>query len=151
MKLNFMPVLSRGFTSAKFAVTAALAATTIAMVPLAVKAQTPVSVSSVFPLLSGIQLTAQQQIDLADLGASTVAQFDKIISPDQKAQFRKALADNKEFGEALAAMKITDDQQKQMQGVFSSAQQKLISTLTPAQRQKVLDNMRAMMQLPANP
>jgi hypothetical protein len=38
-----------------------------------------------------------------------------------------------------------------MQGVFNSAQQQLISTLTPAQRQKVLDNMRMMMQLPATP
>lgn len=149
MKLNFMPVLSRGFTVAKFGATAALAATTIAMTPVAAKAE--VSLTGLFPMLSGIELTAQQKIQLADLGSSAFAQFDKIITADQKAQFRKALADNKDLGQALAEMKITTDQQNQMQGVFSSAQKQLISTLTPAQRQKVLDNMRTMLQLPATP
>lgn len=149
MKLNFMPVLSRGFTVAKFGATAALAAATIAMTPVAAKAE--VSLTSLFPMLSGIELTAQQQIAIADLGSSAVAQLDKIITADQQTQFRKALADNKPFSQALSAMKITTDQQNQMQGVFSSAQKQLISTLTPAQRQKVLDNMRVMLQLPTTP
>lgn len=149
MKLNFMPVITRGFSVAKFGATAALAAATITMTPLAAKAD--VSLSSLFPMLSGIELTAQQKIQLADLGSSAVAQLDKIITADQQTQFRKALADNKGFGEALAAMNITADQQNQMQGVFSSAQKQLISSLTPAQRMKVLENMRMMMQLPATP
>lgn len=149
MKLNFMPVLSRGFTVAKFGATAALAAATIAMTPVVAKAQ--VSLTSLFPMLSGIELTAQQKITIADLGSSAVDQLNKIITADQQAEFRKALADNKPFSEALAAMKITPDQQNQMQGVFSSAQKQLIGTLTPAQRQKVLDNMRTMLQIPATP
>lgn len=154
MKLKFMSVLSRAFSLTRSGATvvkqgaiALFAATAISLTPVVVKAQTPLT--GLFPFLSGVELTAQQKIQLADLGSQALAQVEKIVSPQQREQFRTALAQGKGFGEALGAMNITSAQQTQLQGVFSSAQTQLISTLTTAQRQKILENMRSLLQLPA--
>jgi Spy/CpxP family protein refolding chaperone len=153
VKIKFMPVLARAFslaqsgaTAAKRGAIAAIAATAITMTPVMVKAQ-GVPFAEIFPLLSGIELTAQQKIQLADLGSQALTQMEQIVTQEQRNQFRTALADGKGFGAALAAMNITSQQQTQLQGVFRSAQTQLISTLTPTQRQQILQNMRTLLQL----
>jgi Spy/CpxP family protein refolding chaperone len=92
-------------------------------------------------------MTTQQKIQLAELSSQTLNQAEKIVTSQQRDQFRKALADGKGFGEALAAMDITSDQQTQLKTLFSSTQTQLISLLTPAQRQQILENMRSILQL----
>src|ERR687886_111909 len=134
MKLKFMSVLARAFAFAKPGATAvkqgaiaAIAAATLTMMPAVVKAQTA-PLTEIFPILSGVELTTQQKIQLAELGSQTQAQFEKIVTPQQRDQFRASLAQGKGFIEALAAMNITPDQQTQLQGVFRSAQTQLVST-----------------------
>lgn len=157
MILKFMPTLARvfalaqpGVTAAKQGAIAAIAATTIVMTPVVVKAQVPF-LSELFPVLSGVDLTTQQKIQLADLASNTQTQIEKIVSPDQRNQFQTALKQGKGFDEALAAMNITPDQQRQIQGVLTSTRTQLISTFTPVQRQKILDNVRSLLQVPATP
>jgi hypothetical protein len=58
------------------------------------------------------------------------------------------LAEGKGFVEALAATNISPEQQTQLQGVFRSTQTQLVSTFTPIQRQKILENVRSILQLP---
>ena len=154
MKLKLMPTLTRvltfaqsGGTALKHGSIAAIAATAITMTPVMVKAQT-IPFAELFPILSGVELTVQQKLQLAELGTQTLDAAEKIVTVDQREQFRKSLAEGKGFGEALAAMKITSEQQTQLQGLFRSAQTQLVSNLTPAQRQKILENMRSILQLP---
>lgn len=133
-------------TVAKQGAIAALAATAIIMTPVTVKAQS-VPFGDLFPILSGIEMTTQQKIQLAELGSQTLNDAEKIVTSQQRDQFRKALADGKGLGEALAAMNITADQQTQLKTLFRSAQTQLISLLTPAQRQQILENMRSILQV----
>ncbi len=135
-----------GTTAAKQGAIAALAATAIIIAPITVKAQN-VPFADLFPILSGVEMTTQQKIQLAELSSQTLNQAEKIVTSQQRDQFRKALADGKGFGEALAAMDITSDQQTQLKTLFSSTQTQLISLLTPAQRQQILENMRSILQL----
>ena len=157
MILKFMPVLARvfalaqpGATAAKQGAIAAIAATTIAMTPVVAKAQIPL-LTELFPVLSGVELTTQQKIQLAELASNTQTQIEKIVTADQRNQFRTALGQGKGFGEAMEAMNVTPDQQRQIQGVFVSTRTQLISTFTPPQRQKILDNVRSLLQLPPTP
>jgi hypothetical protein len=145
MKIKFMSVLAGTF--AKSSAIAAIAAATIAVTPVVVKAQT-VPITELFPILSGVELTVQQKIQLVELGSQTQTEFEKIVTPEQRSQFQKALAEGKGFVEALGAMNISSEQQTQLQEVFRSTQTQLVSTFTPTQRQKILENVRSILQLP---
>ncbi len=153
MTLKLKPVLVKAFTlvqsrasTLKHGALAAIAATAISLTPTAAKAQLPL-VTEIFPFLSGIELTSQQKIQLADLGSQALSQFEQIVTADQRTQFRTALGQGKSLAEALTVMNITPQQQTQLQGAFRTATQQLISTLTPAQRQKILQNMQTLLQV----
>ncbi len=154
MKLKFTPILGRAIalvqpsaTAVKRGAIAAITAATLSMTPIAVKAQTA-PLTELFPILSGIQLTTQQKIQLVELGSQTQTQIENIVTPEQRNRFRAALAQNKGFVEALGAMNITPQQQTQLQGVFRSTQTQLVSVFTPTQRQRILENVRSLLQLP---
>jgi hypothetical protein len=57
------------------------------------------------------------------------------------------LGQGKGFPEAIAAMNITPDQQTRLQGVLVALRPQIVSTFTQTQRQKILDNMRSLLQL----
>lgn len=147
MKLKLKSVVAGVLAVAQSSAVAAIAATTITLTPVAAKAQTVNPLTEIFPVLSGVDLTTQQKIQLADLASSFQTEMGKIVTSDQQNQFRTVLGQGKGFGEALAAMNITPDQQKQLQGVFVSIRTQLVSTFTPVQRQKILENVRSLLQL----
>lgn len=146
MKLNVKPVIAKVLGFAQSSAIAAITAATITMTPIAVKAQTP-SLTDFLPILSGIELTTQQKIQLAELATQTQTQFEKIVTQDQRTQFQTTLGQGGGFGAAIAAMKITPDQQTQLKDLFRSAQTQFVSNLTPAQRQQILENFRSLLQL----
>src|SRR5919199_5676777 len=115
-----------------------------------VKAQTA-PLNDVFPVLTGVELTVQQKIQLAELGSNTQAEIGRIVTPQQREQFRKSLAEGRGFGEALAALNISPEQRSQLETVFASVRTQLVSMLTPQQRQRILDNLRSILQLPSTP
>lgn len=147
MKIKLKSVLAGILALAQSSAIAAIAATAITLTPVAAKAQSVSPITEIFPVLTGVDLTAAQKIQLAELGSSVQTEIGKIVSPEQRKQFQTALGQGKGFTEALAAMNITPDQQKQMQGVFVSVRTQLVSTFTPAQRQKILENMKSLLQL----
>lgn len=126
---------------------AALTATAITLTPVAAKAQSVNPITEIFPVLTGVDLTTAQKIQLADLGSSIQTEIGKIVSPEQRKQFQASLGEGKGFAEALATMNITPDQQKQMQAMFVSVRTQVVSTFTPVQRQKILENMKSLLQL----
>jgi hypothetical protein len=147
MKLKLKSVIAGVLTFAQSSTIAAIAATTIVLTPIAVKAQSVGPITEIFPVLSGVDLTTQQKIQLAEIASNVQTEIGKIVTSDQQKQFRAALGQGKGFPEALAAMNVTPEQQKQLQGVFVSVRTQLVSTFTQAQRQKILDNMRSLLQL----
>lgn len=147
MKLKLKSVVSVVLAVAQSSAIAAMAATAITLTPVAAKAQTVNPLTEIFPVLSGVDLTTQQKIQLAELASNFQTEMGKIVTSDQQNQFRTALGQGKGFGEALAAMNITPDQQKQLQGVFVSIRTQLVSTFTPTQRQKIMENVRSLLQL----
>lgn len=147
MKIKLKSVLAGVLALGQSSAIAALAATAITLTPVAVKAQGVNPITEIFPVLTGVDLTAAQKIQLAELGSNVQTEIGKIVSPEQRKQFQTSLGEGKGFTEALAAMNITPDQQKQMQGMFVSIRTQLVSTFTPAQRQKILENMRSLLQL----
>ena len=146
MKIKLKSVLAGVLALAQSSAIAAIAATAITTTPAPAQAQIA-PITELFPVLSGVELTTQQKITLAELASSVQTQFEQIITADQRKQFQAALGQGKGFGEALAATNITPDQQKQLQGVFVSVRTQLVSTFTPAQRQKILENVRSLLQL----
>ncbi|HEY9726928.1 MAG TPA: hypothetical protein V6D50_10820 [Chroococcales cyanobacterium] len=147
MKLKLIPGLVRGLAS--FGAIAAMSTAAIVMTPVVVKAQSPAdsisALTQLFPVLSGVELTAQQKIQMAELATDTQSQLEQIVTPDQRDKFRATLASGKGFGEAFAAMNITPDQQSKVQSLMLSTRTKLVSTFTQEQRQKILDNVRSLL------
>lgn len=146
MKIKLKSLLVGVVALAQATAITAIAATAITTTSAPAQAQLA-TLNELFPVLTGVDLTTQQKITLAELASSVQTQFEKIITPEQRKQFQAALGQGKGFGEALAATNITPDQQKQLQGVFLSVRTQLVSTFTPVQKQKILDNVKAMLQL----
>ncbi|HEY9603089.1 MAG TPA: hypothetical protein V6C85_15855 [Allocoleopsis sp.] len=152
MKLKLIPGLVRALGS--FSAIAAMSTAAMVMTPVIVKAQSPSdaassfsAVTQLFPILSGVELTAQQKIQLAELATDAQSQLEQIVTPDQRDKFRSTLASGKGFGEAFAAMNITPDQQSKVQNLMLSTRSKLVSTFTQEQRQKILENVRSILML----
>jgi Spy/CpxP family protein refolding chaperone len=147
MKIKLKSVVAGILALGQSSAIAAIAATAITLTPVAAQAQGVNPITEIFPVLTGVDLTAAQKIQLAELGSSVQTEIGKIVSPEQRKQFQASLGQGKGFAEALAAMNITADQQKQMQTMFVSVRTQLVSTFTPAQRQKILENVRSLLQL----
>jgi Spy/CpxP family protein refolding chaperone len=147
MKMKLKSVLAGVLTLGQASAIAALTATAITLTPVAAKAQSVNPITEIFPVLTGVDLTTAQKIQLADLGSSIQTEIGKIVSPEQRKQFQTSLGEGKGFAEALATMNITPDQQKQMQAMFVSVRTQVVSTFTPVQRQKILENMKSLLQL----
>jgi len=146
MKLKLKSVVTRVLASAQSSAIAAIAATAIAMTPVAAKAQTA-SVTDVFPILSGVELTTQQKIQLIELASNLQSQIGQIVTSDQQNRFRTALGQGQGFAEAIAAMNITPDQQTRLQAVLTTLRPQIVSIFTQTQRQEILDNVRLLLQL----
>ena len=146
MKLKLKSVLTRVLASAQSTAIAAMAATAIAMTPVAAKAQTA-SFTDVLPILSGVELTTPQKIQLIEFASNLQSQIGQIVTSEQQNQFRTALGQGKGFPEAIAAMNITPEQQTRLQGVLVALRPQIVSTFTQTQRQKILENVRSLLQL----
>ena len=105
MKLKLKSVVTRVLASAQSSAIAAIAATAIAMTPVAAKAQTA-SVTDVFPILSGVELTTQQKIQLIELASNLQSQIGQIVTSDQQNRFRTALGQGQGFAEAIARTQL---------------------------------------------
>lgn len=129
MKLKSIPVLVIAL-----AVTAA---------PLAVKAQPnqPNQPASQQPQNSlefaGVELTEQQKQQLGKIRRNTRAQIEKILTPQQREQFKVVVQSRQGREAAFTAMKLSPEQQTQLRGILQAAQSQAQAVLTPKQRQQI--------------
>lgn len=120
----------------------------VAAAPQAVRAQTTQpnqtapSQAQEKPQIAGVEITPQQQQQLAKLSSDTRTQIEAILSPQQREQFKVAMQSRQAPQATFANMKLSAEQQTQLQGIMQSAQARAESILTPEQRQKIQQNLQ---------
>lgn len=98
------------------------------------------------PMLSGIELTQQQENQLAQIRTQTRAQIESILTPDQKNQLKAALERGDGMRNAIASIDLSPEQKTQLRTIFQSVRTQLADIITPEQRQQIRQNARSLMQ-----
>jgi len=97
------------------------------------------------PTPEQLNLTTQQEASLSQIRVQSLAQLERILSPEQRDQFKAALLQGKDLRGAIAAMNLTPDQQNQLRQTIQSIRTQIDSTLTPGQKQQLRQSFRAAM------
>jgi Spy/CpxP family protein refolding chaperone len=135
MKLKLMPVL------------AGVIALTVTAAPLAVKAE-PNQLNQPLPKQAQnrrgaeVELTQQQKDKLVQIRSDTRAQIEKILTPQQREQFKAAMQSPQGRQAAFAAMNLSPKQQTELREVMQSAQTRVEAILTPEQRQQIQQSIQ---------
>ncbi|MGE5658421.1 MAG: Spy/CpxP family protein refolding chaperone [Actinomycetota bacterium] len=84
-----------------------------------------------------LNLTQEQQEKMQKIRQSEQAQFDNILTPEQKARLQTA-RDNREAPcQAFASLNLTEEQKTKIQELRRATMQQIDSILTPEQRQQM--------------
>jgi hypothetical protein len=102
------------------------------------------SLTQLFPVLTGVQLTPQQQSELRNLSDQTLPKVRKLLTPEQQAQFNKFLAEGKGVRGAVLSLNLSIRQKRQISNLLQPLKSKVSTILTPAQQQQVQRNMQTM-------
>jgi Spy/CpxP family protein refolding chaperone len=105
--------------------------------PLLVHAQTPDPLGRFPAALERLNLTPDQEGELAQIRQNTRTQIETLLTLDQREQFKTTMQEGGTFREAVAAMNLSADQQTQLRSVFRSARQQARDVLTPEQQQEI--------------
>ena len=115
----------------------------VTVIPGIAQAQTVNLPTELFPVLSGVELTQQQQEQLSQIRLSTRSQLENILTTDQHEQLITNLEQGEGLLAAFSAMNLSADQQSQLRKVFQSTRSQLRSIITPEQRNQILSNLRS--------
>jgi len=110
-----------------------------------VQAQT-VSLTQMFPVLTGISLTQEQQTQLQQLSQETLPEVENILTEEQRSHFQAALAEGKGVRVALLSVNPSEQQQKQLREILQSKKSQITKTLTLQQKQQVMQNFWSLQQ-----
>jgi Spy/CpxP family protein refolding chaperone len=110
-----------------------------------VQAQTT-SLTQIFPSLSGVSLTQEQQTQLEQLSQQTLPEVENVLTDEQRSQFETALAEGKGVRVALLSVNPSAQQQKQIQDILRSKKNQITKTLTPQQKRQVMQNFWSLQQ-----
>lgn len=123
-------------------------ALTVAAAPLAVKAQ-PSQPNQPVPKpaqnqsqIAGVELTQQQQTQLAQIRSDARTAIEKLLTPQQLEKFKTAMQSPQDRQAAIAAMNLSEDQKTQLQTIVQSAQTRAEAILTPEQRKQIQQNIQ---------
>jgi periplasmic protein CpxP/Spy len=114
----------------------------------AVMLLSPLAASTVHaqtPILSGVEITQEQDAKLAQIRSQTRSQIQAVLTPDQISQFKTALEQNQGLRKAIASMNLSADQKTQLRSIFQSTRTQLTSTFTPEQRQQLRQNVMSQL------
>ncbi|NJP10618.1 MAG: hypothetical protein HC866_15030 [Leptolyngbyaceae cyanobacterium RU_5_1] len=108
---------------------------------------TPIAVKAAplgdLPVLSGIELTQQQEDQLAQARRQVRSQLEAIVSPEQRNQFKAALEQRDGLRDAIAAMNLSPEQKAQIRQVLQSSRSQFSGILTAQQKQQLWQNLRS--------
>jgi protein CpxP len=86
---------------------------------------------------AALNLSQAQKDQIAQIRKDSHAQMKGIITADQQAKYKAAIASGQDRRAAKAAMNITADQKAQMKAIKTAAKAKIQAVLTDAQRQQL--------------
>lgn len=122
---------------------ASILITSFSVFPSVARANTD-SLNQVFPALQGVELTAEQQTQIENLGKQTVPQIQNVLNPEQQTQFNAALSQGQGVGGAARSLNLSFSQRRQMGQILKPMKSELESILTPEQLQQMEQNVQAM-------
>jgi periplasmic protein CpxP/Spy len=125
---------------------AVVAAIVVLLSPIAANAEPLMGSQMLPPMLSGIELTQQQETQLTQLRSQTRAQMESILTPEQQNQLKAALARGEGMPNAIASINLSPEQKTQLQTIFQSTRTQMVNIITPEQRQQILQNVRSLME-----
>lgn len=86
---------------------------------------------------SKLNLTPEQQTQMRQIGESTRAQIENILTEEQKNQLRTAKEGGENRRQIWSSLNLTSEQQAQIQSIRQESQQKMKAILTPEQQQQL--------------
>lgn len=148
MKLKLMPLLigAATLTGSVAAIAFPLAATgfaattqTNSQAQLVAQAQTPTQGKwkGHKDRFAALNLSQAQKDQISQIRKDSHAQMKGIITADQQAKYKAAIASGQDRRAAKAAMNITADQKAQMKAIKTATKAKIQAVLTDAQRQQL--------------
>jgi protein CpxP len=111
-----------------------------------------------------LNLTPEQKAKMKDIGRSTRAQIEAVLTPEQKTKLQAAMAERKaqhqaqrqqgqgergKKGDIFASLNLTETQKNQIKQIRESSKQQMQAVLTPeqqAQMKQMRENMRSRRQ-----
>ena len=111
-----------------------------------------------------LNLTPEQKAKMKEIGRSTHAQIEAVLTPEQKTKLQAAMAERKaqhqaqrqqgqgergKKGDIFASLNLTETQKNQIKQIRESSKQQMQAVLTPeqqAQMKQMRENMRSRRQ-----
>jgi Spy/CpxP family protein refolding chaperone len=110
-----------------------------------VQAQTT-PLTQMFPALSGVTLTQEQQTQLEQLSQQTLPEVENVLTDEQRSQFQAGLEKGKGVRVALLSVNPSAQQQKQIRDILQAKKTQITKTLTPQQKKQVMQNLWSLQQ-----
>jgi Spy/CpxP family protein refolding chaperone len=104
----------------------------------------PKSLQQLFPALTAVKLTPNQQSQLEKLADTNLAMAESLLSPAQNAHFQDYLAQGKSVRETLPNLNLSFSQRKQIMEIFVSMRSQISQVLTPEQQQQAITYSRSL-------
>jgi len=84
-----------------------------------------------------LNLTQQQQDQMAQIKSSTKAQINQVLTTDQQNQLQASIQAGQKRWEAFKSLNLSDNQKNQIRQIMQSSRQQMDAVLTPEQRQQM--------------
>lgn len=114
----------------------------LGQIPL-VNAQ-PKSLQQLFPALTAVKLTPNQQSQIEKLAETNIAKAEVLLSPSQKSQLQDSLAQGKSIRETVPQLNLSFSQRMEVAQVFESMRSQIGQVLTPEQQQQAITYSRSL-------
>jgi Spy/CpxP family protein refolding chaperone len=99
-------------------------------------------ITSQSPAFKGIDLTKDQEQQIASLSKSTISKINAQLNAGQQQQIKTALDEGKDLRTAVQSVNLSFRQKRSMQGILQNMQSEMKEILTPAQYQQWEQNNR---------
>lgn len=93
--------------------------------------------------LEQLNLTAEQEAQLAQIRQATQAQLEDLLTAEQQEAFKSKMSEGATFREAIAAADLSEDQRTQLRDTFRSARRAASELLTTEQRQQAREQRQS--------
>ncbi|MEL4896132.1 hypothetical protein [Crocosphaera sp. Alani8] len=95
------------------------------------------SLKTMFPVLSIISLTQQQQVELEQLSQKTILEIKNVLTTQQQTQFFQGIEAGKDYRESLAPINMSEAQKQQFRNIVRSVKTQVYRTLTLQQKREI--------------